>query len=249
MIAAVVLARGGSKGIPDKNIQPVGGVPLIVRTADALARSRFSPVYVWTDSDTIREVARVVPGVNVDVPRPAALAGDSTTSEESMRSLIELEDPDGKWDGVALVQCTTPFLRTEHMDEAVHRFLHGGFDSVVTAVDVTARFYGYPHHDGDYDFIPMRPYRALRQEPGGWKLWMENGGIYLAKRSLWMDGRRIGRRCGVVEMAYWESMEIDEPEDLLAASLLAPMFEARDVSEEMAEEPSRGLRFIYHEEV
>lgn len=229
MIVAVVLARGGSKGIPKKNIQPVNGVPLIVRTVTELLNSSFDRVYVWTDSEEIKAAYEhlILPGRGVDtsVSRPPELSADETTSEQAMKIFIQQVDPKKEWDGVALVQCTTPFLKTKHINQAIEKYDQKIYDSVITAVNVTARYYGYPFYDGAYDFIPMRPYRALRQESGGWKFWMENGGVYLANRSLWMEGRRIGRRCAVVEMDWWESMEIDEPEDLRAAQLLAPMFE------------------------
>ena len=84
-------------------------------------------------------------------------------------------------------------------------------------------YLGYKSGDPEKEFIPLYPYRELRQHMNS-SVFIENGGIYLSKRKLWEDGRRLGPNVGIISMNWWESIEIDEPEDLEAARKLAPMF-------------------------
>jgi N-acylneuraminate cytidylyltransferase len=218
MIPALILARGGSKGIPGKNRELVDGLPLVCRAVNEAKASRFDPVYVYSDDEEIRYIAAEA-GAKTPV-RPPEVSQDETTSETSVATFVRREDKDAAFKAVALIQCTTPFLTRRHLDEVHQKWATGSHDSVITACSVTQRYLGYPGDSAE--FIPLRPYRALRQQPT-FNMWMENGGCYLASRELWLAGRRIGPRCGVVEMGWWESLEIDEPIDLEAARHLAKL--------------------------
>jgi CMP-N-acetylneuraminic acid synthetase len=219
-IPALILARGGSKGIPLKNLQEVGGRTLVGRTTREAIKSRFDPIYVWSDSDEVREEGDRY-GALTPVRSPSA-SGDSVTTEDSVKEFL-YQYGCRTWDALAVLQCTTPFLKSSHMNKAHDLFLQGKLDSVVSTTRFN-RFLGYAGHTGRTSFVPMRPYRALRQE-GGFIMEMENGGIYLAAIRLWNQGKRIGAACGVVEMGWWESLEIDEPEDLRVAQLIAPIMD------------------------
>jgi len=220
MIPALILARGGSKGILGKNLQELGGMTLVGRCVAEAVKSRMDPVYVWSDSEEIRaEGAKWgarTPG------RPGELSGDRISTEDTTRAFLSQEDPRGAFSAVAVLQATTPFMKAKHLDQAVHLYEHRDLDSVVSATRF-GRFLGYPSHNGRTDFIPVRPYRALRQADGP-PIWMENGGIYLAASRIWNQGKRIGAACGVVEMDWWESLEIDDPRDLEVARQLAGLF-------------------------
>lgn len=244
MIPALILARGGSKGIPGKNLCEVLGTSLVGRCVHEAVQSAFDPVWVSSDSELILdEGARF--GARRH-RRPADYATDRCSTERSVAEFIATEGRDGAFSAIAVLQCTTPFLRARHMTAALRLFHRRDLDSVVTAVRF-GRYLGYPSHDGRTDFIPMRPYRALRQAPAP-PMWMENGGIYLAKSHLWKEGRRIGAACGVVEMGWWESLEIDEPEDLEVARCLAPRFLDPIRAETIHEgEGSGKVRWVYHD--
>jgi len=220
-IPALILARGGSKGIPGKNLKEVGGQTLLAHCVSVATASRLSPVFVWSDSPDIRaEGTRM--GAKCP-PRDGRFATDTITSEESVAAFLEEHDPGEKWKAVALLQCTTPFLTTKALDLCVEKFEEGGRDAVITVVDATQRYLGYPQRgNGGSEFVPMRPYRALRQEEA-MSMYMENGGCYLAKRELWVSGRRMGRNNGVVVMPWWDGLEIDEKDDLEVARVLAPL--------------------------
>lgn len=222
-IPIVILARGGSKGIVRKNVQRMAGQSLIARAVSIARLSDFNPVYVYSDSEEILDVARSE-GANA-VERPIEVSGDTTTSEETMQAFIETIDPHKKLKAIVLQQCTTPFLATSDLNLAYEKFNSGSYDSIVSAT-LFVRFLGYrssniPGTQDPSEFVPLVPYRQLRQSTN--PMYMENGGIYLATRELWMAGRRIGQRCGVVLMDWWRSLEVDDPIDLEVARKIAPL--------------------------
>jgi CMP-N-acetylneuraminic acid synthetase len=221
VIPALILARGGSKGIREKNLREISeGVTLVGRCVIEAMKSKLEPVYVWSDSDRIRIESRLH---GAETPeRPTNFSGDTISTEATVQAFLSQENSKNEFDAVAVLQCTTPFLMARHIDEAVSMFLSRRLHSVVTVAKFT-RFLGYPSHDETTDFTPVRPYRALRQEATP-DLYMENGGLYLARRKVWLNGKRIGNTCGVVKMGWWESLEIDEPTDLEVARRLAPLF-------------------------
>ncbi|WP_308416948.1 acylneuraminate cytidylyltransferase [Streptomyces sp. AJS327] len=136
---AVIPARGGSKGVPGKNLAEVGGVPLVARAVRAChAARRVTGVLVSTDDPAIAAVARAE-GARV-VERPARLAGDLATSEAAVLHALEwyateLAEP---VDAVLLVQCTSPFVTATELD-AVAGALADGADSALTV----APFHGF----------------------------------------------------------------------------------------------------------
>ena len=200
---------------------------MIQRTVEQVFQSYFKPVFVYSDSEEIRNVAMAL-GAMIP-PRPENVSRDESTSEESMISFIN-QYGSSSHEAFALIQCTTPFLTYEHLNKVYEEFKTGKYDSVITVTKMD-RFLGYPHMDQSTMFIPIKPYRELRQNCS-WSMYMENGGCYLATKELWKSGRRIGLRCGIVTMGWWESLEIDEPLDLEVARLLAPIMENRDGEEE-----------------
>lgn len=219
-IPALILARGGSKGIPGKNLKECGGVSLVGHCVEVARRSLLSQVFVWSDDPKIRAEGEAH-GATCPL-RGAEFSTDSITSEASVSEFLRLYAPKAK--ALALLQCTTPFLKSGILDECVRKFNEEKRDAVGTVVDASQRYVGYPQRgNGVSEFVPMRPYRALRQEES-MTLWMENGGCYLAKREIWMSGRRWGRNNGVVEMPWWEGLEIDEPDDLSVAQAISHLF-------------------------
>jgi CMP-N-acetylneuraminic acid synthetase len=109
---AIIPARGGSKGIPDKNLQTVGGVSLLARTISACLQSdSITTVYVSTDSDRIAEVASNC-GAQV-IRRPVEISGDKASSESALlHALGEIEKETSLPQNVLFAQCTSPFIHT-----------------------------------------------------------------------------------------------------------------------------------------
>ena len=134
-VVAVIPARGGSKGVPGKNLKRVGGVPLVGRAvATARAAERIDRVVVSTDDDEIAAVAREW-GAEV-VERPAELAGDAASSESALlHALGVLAERGVETRILVFVQATSPFIDPDDLDDAVGRVEQGHESSVFSAVE------------------------------------------------------------------------------------------------------------------
>ena len=215
-VVVLILARGGSKGIKLKNLQQVGGASLIWRAARTCANAEsIDRVFVYSDHPEILQEGERAGARGVE--RPAEESGDRQTSEEGVQSFLRAHNM-GTAD-IMLVQATSPFLRTAHVDEAVGA-LHSRYsalDSVISVYPVV-NYLGF-FSPGDY-WRPLYPERWRRQDftPD---LYAESGALYLSKRSVWDSGRRMRDRTGIVGVGRWESIEIDDQEDLEIANAIA----------------------------
>ncbi len=142
---AIILARGGSKGVPRKNIRPLLGKPLIAYAIEpGLAAKKVDRVIVSTDDAEIAEVA-ISCGAEVPFTRPSELAKDSTPDLPVYQHLINwLEENEGyKFDFLLNLRCTTPFKTPAMIDDAVALLAEGGCDSVRTAHQVAGEEHPY----------------------------------------------------------------------------------------------------------
>lgn len=217
-VLGLIPARGGSKGIPRKNLAPLGGRTLLAWTCDT-AREAESPtrVVVSTDDDEIAaEAARC--GVEV-LRRPAALASDSTPMLDVVaHALDELGEPDA----VALLQPTSPFRRAEHVDAAVALLRESGADTVVSVVEVPHRF--TPASLMRLDGTRLLPYGdgvgPLRRQDKE-RLYARNGPAVLVTRAAVVRaGTLYGDDVRPYVMAERDSLDVDGPDDLALAELL-----------------------------
>ncbi|MFF3498805.1 cytidylyltransferase domain-containing protein [Streptomyces sp. NPDC003247] len=145
-VLAVIPARGGSKGVPAKNLAAVGGVPLVVRAVRECRAARLvTDVVVSTDDRAIAAAAREA-GAEV-VLRPAAIAGDTATSEAAVRHALDAHEAlhGASVDVVLLVQCTSPFLVREDVDGVAAAVVEDGADTAVTV----APFHGFVWRDAE----------------------------------------------------------------------------------------------------
>jgi YrbI family 3-deoxy-D-manno-octulosonate 8-phosphate phosphatase len=144
-VLAVIPARGGSKGVPAKNLATVGGDPLVVRAVRAcLGAELVTDVAVSTDDSVIAAAARGA-GAQI-VERPREIAGDTATSEAAVLHAVDVcESRSGApVDAVLLVQCTSPFITCEDIDAVAGAVVEGGADSALTV----APFHGFVWRDG-----------------------------------------------------------------------------------------------------
>ncbi|MEU2513832.1 cytidylyltransferase domain-containing protein [Streptomyces syringium] len=151
-VLAVIPARGGSKGVPAKNLAAVGGVPLVARAVRACRAARLvTDVVVSTDDAAIAATARGAGAVVVQ--RPATIAGDTATSEAAvLHAMDAYEAMHGTRVGtVLLVQCTSPFLTGEDIDGVAAAVLEQGADSALTV----APFHGFVWREGDGFAAPV----------------------------------------------------------------------------------------------
>lgn len=219
---AIIPARGGSKGIIDKNLQSVRGVPLVVRAIrSCLQAFSIDRVYVTTDSERIASVAESN-GARV-IRRPRELAADDSSSEDAL--LHALDDiPDATT--VAFVQCTSPFIDPRDLDRATKMVTAGEFDVVFSGlVDHTFRW-----EKGDAGWHPVghdmakRPRRQDLPERV-----IETGAFYVFTRDGFVAAKsRFHGRVGVVEVSPREALEIDTHDDLQMAREIGQHSEARE---------------------
>ncbi|WP_405880146.1 N-acylneuraminate cytidylyltransferase [Streptomyces sp. NBC_01384] len=147
-VLAVIPARGGSKGVPAKNLLPVGGVPLVARAVRECRATRLvTDVVVSTDDQAIARAAREA-GAEV-VLRPAAIAGDTATSEAAVLHAMDAHEAlhGAPVDVVLLVQCTSPFILREDIDGVAAAVVENGADTALTV----APFHGFIWRDAADD--------------------------------------------------------------------------------------------------
>ena len=203
--AALLPLRGGSKGIPKKNIKHLAGKPLSAWALEAAANCpAINTVYVSTDS---KEIADVVQGLGLGVHvimRPAEFATDESSSESVMLHFLSQVD----FDRLVTIQATSPLLEAQDLEQALIQFHEQQLDSMLSAVR-TKRFFW--HDDGTaINYDPL--HRPRRQEFRG--TLMENGAFYITRREILERHQcRLGGKIGIYEMDESTAVEIDEPDD------------------------------------
>ncbi|MFI5700343.1 cytidylyltransferase domain-containing protein [Streptomyces xanthochromogenes] len=219
-VLAVIPARGGSKGVPAKNLASVAGVPLVVRAVLACRGARLvTDVVVSTDDPAIAAAARSA-GADV-VVRPAGISGDTATSEAAVLHTLDAH-PDARV--VLLVQCTSPFLTREDVEGVAAAVLEDGAETAVTV----APFHGFLWREdelgGGQGMGHDKSFRPRRQDRP--QDFLETGAAY----AMDADGFRTHRhrffgRTALVRTDPARVLEIDEPHDLQRARALAPVLD------------------------
>ena len=123
-VIAIIPARGGSKGVPGKNLRRVGGRSLVARAVDACLAARLvDAVYVSTDDADIAKSAEAA-GAEV-IMRPAQLSGDTASSEAALlHALDQLIMVDDEPEVLVFVQCTSPFIASDDLDRGIELIIH-----------------------------------------------------------------------------------------------------------------------------
>jgi CMP-N-acetylneuraminic acid synthetase len=227
-VLGLIPARGGSKGIPRKNVATLGGRPLIAWTIDAALRAAgLGRVVVSTDDDEVANAAAEA-GAEVPFRRPTELAADSSEALSVIRHAVEQIDAQGwRADAVVYLQPTSPLRGAKPITRAIELLQSGECDTAVSVVRV-------PHN--------MTPESLMREESGGLLefvappearrfrrqdkrlLYVRNGPAVLAlTRAVLERGELYGARVKAIEMGTIESCDIDEPLDLAIAERLLPL--------------------------
>lgn len=217
-VLGLIPARGGSKGIPRKNIRPLGGKPLLQYSAEsALAARRLARVVLSTDDEEIAKIGLEC-GLEVPFLRPAELAEDTTPTLPVVQHAIRwLESEGERFDAVCLLQPTNPFRRAEHIDDCIDLLEKSGADSAVSLLPVPAEY--NPHwvyfqdeegslrlSTGEETPIPRR--QALPPA------FHREGSVYVTRRSVVMDENSLyGKRVVGYLMEADSSVNIDNQED------------------------------------
>jgi len=211
-ILGIIPARGGSKGIPSKNIKELDGMPLIAYTIKAALNSNLTHVIVSTDSQTIAEIA-ISYGANVPFLRPDNLATDTASSMPvAIHGLLEMEKLyECQYDAVMLLQPTTPFRTTVDINNAISLLIEKETDSVISVVDVGGTHPARMKYlkEGlliDPPFCEEKENQNRQElEP----MFIRNGAIYLSKRNVLLKGTYKGDSCAALIMTNNRSVNID----------------------------------------
>tara|TARA_B100001094_G_C18016363_1_gene712822 strand:+ start:374 stop:1006 length:633 start_codon:yes stop_codon:yes gene_type:complete len=201
-IKTIILARGGSKGIPNKNIINIKGKPLLQYTIDAAKKSDANQVWVSTDCTKIMRVA-LDNNAGIMV-RPKSISQDYSKSEDALLHFTKQMN----FDILVFIQPTSPLILPEDIDKGLE--MMSDYDSVFSAY----KEHWIPRWSLDIKpdnwCINSRPMRQEKEEK-----WVENGAIYITKRhNLLKFGLRYSGNIGVLEMPISRSFQIDTYEDL-----------------------------------
>lgn len=211
----IIPARGGSKGIPRKNIRIVAGKPLLAHSIEhALGTPAISRVMVSTDDSEIAQVAQAY-GAEV-IWRPAAISGDTAASEAALLHAlnylndVEQYDPDL----VAFLQATSPLRRPDDLQRAIDLLIEEQSDSLFSGNTV----HGFVWRTGGGRTSPVNydPLNRPRRQDLAEAIVEENGSFYLFKPWVLREhNSRLGGKTSVYVMHPLDSFQVDEPDDLV----------------------------------
>jgi CMP-N,N'-diacetyllegionaminic acid synthase len=222
LIVAIILARGGSKSIPKKNIIDFCGKPLMSWTIEHCSQGGAEQVYVSSDSPEILEIGTRYGALPIE--RPAEIAGDTATSESGwLHALTVIEEKNEPVDWVLAPQVTSPLRSADDIRKGIETASSGKYDSLFSCSIAEDLFFWEQQPKGlesvNYDWR----IRKRRQETP--KQYIENGSFYLFRPEILQKyNNRFGGRIGMVEMEFWKMFEIDSSEDLRMCAALMKEF-------------------------
>jgi CMP-N,N'-diacetyllegionaminic acid synthase len=221
-VLALIPARAGSKGVPDKNIRPIAGKSLVEWTLDGLRESAVCDrIVLSTDSPALLDLAH---RVKLDAPfvRPSELAGDGTPMlDVILHALAALAATGYRPDALLLAQPTSPMRQPAQIREAVAMVARGEADSVCSVISVPMAY--RPHYlmkvtgEGYLDYFMPDGHLVTRRQDT-LPAYKRDGNIYLARTDLIETGRTLyGSRCRPLISDPEHACNIDTPEDWVEA--------------------------------
>jgi len=239
-ILAVIPARGGSKGIPRKNVRIIGGNPLIsYAIKNAQNCDKITHVIVSTDDEEISQIAENY-GAEV-VPREAHLADDKTTLDPVIYdAVLKTEKKHNvKFDIVITLQATSPLLTVETLNGAITDFISSEYDTYISATNKPHLAWSYNKEKGEY--YPLYEKRLNRQLLPPY--YLETGGFFITRREFVTENSRMGKNISVYEIPEDEAVDIDTTGDwVICDTMLSKkkvVFRADGFKE-------RGMGHIFH---
>ncbi|MBZ9628912.1 acylneuraminate cytidylyltransferase family protein [Psychroflexus sp. CAK1W] len=221
-VLGIIPARGGSKGIPGKNIKALGGKPLLHYTIEAAKASRLlDRVILSSDDAEITDLGKSA-GLEVPFVRPAHLATDQSGSLEVVQHALNFFTQKGKvFDAVCLLQPTTPFRESGSIDKAIQKFAENSFDSLISVREVPAEF--NPHWVFEADDkaclqIATGENEIIKRRQELPKGYFRDGSIYLTKTDVLLKQHSLyGKRIGYILSKGERFVNLDTPEDWIKA--------------------------------
>tara|TARA_Y100000748_G_scaffold226442_1_gene190807 strand:- start:4630 stop:5316 length:687 start_codon:yes stop_codon:yes gene_type:complete len=221
-MVAIILARGGSKGISNKNIIDFCGKPLLVWTIEHCFAGGIDLVYVSSDSKLILNTGEKY-GAKL-IKRPKEISGDEASSESGwLHALDIIENKIGNIDWVFAPQVTSPLRSKDDVYNGVKLANSGNYDSLFSCSISDDLFFWEYRSNGivsvNYDWKDRKRRQDISNK------YIENGSFYLFRPDIIRKNKnRFGGRIGHVEMDFWKMFEIDSMDDLRMCSALMKEF-------------------------
>ena len=217
-IIAIIPARGGSKGIPGKNIKNFEGKPLISHSIEYARNSKLiNETYVSTDDNQIAHISKTA-GAKI-IKRPASLATDTCTTESAIEHA--LDNIDNIPDIIILLQPTSPLRPQKSLDSIINKFIDNSYDSLLS-ISPSDHFYWNINDDtvvAEYDYQNRKRRQDIKPEE---KKYFENGSVYIFTRKHFEATKnRLGGKIGYVIFPSEYGYEIDVPKDLIILEQLS----------------------------
>lgn len=225
-ILAVIPARGGSRGVPRKNIRPIFGKSIIAYTIETAlaARHLLGRTIVSTDNPEIAAMARKY-GADVPFMRPGELAGDKVPTLPVLQHAVRfVEQQDGlTLDWILLLQPTSPLRTSQDIEAALNLARDGSCDSVISVVKVIAEHPVFMKRIQDNRLLPfcIEEKEGTRRQDCQPPAYIRNGAIYLTRRDVLMKQHSIwGRIIRPYIMPPQRSVNIDSELDFKLAEIM-----------------------------
>ena len=205
-IVSLILARGGSKGIPNKNIIDLNGKPLIQYSINASNKSQSNETWVSTDSPKIKDMSKTLGAYVID--RPAKLAQDTSQSEDAILHFCNTVE----FDILVFIQPTSPLLQSQDINKGLDLLLakEEQYDSVFSVY----KEHWIPRWNSRIEPINWDPQKRPRRQDVQ-ETYVENGAFYItSKTNLVQSKLRYSGKKGFIEMPLSRSFQIDTHEDL-----------------------------------
>lgn len=224
-ILVVVPARGGSKGIPDKNIKTVGGIPLVAKVGEVLKElTEIDRSVVSTDSDQIAAVAESA-GIDAPFRRPNSLSGDLIGDLDVLTHALQImEEIDcTKYDVVVMLQPTSPLRTAQNVRDCLQKMVHENLDAVWTVSETDSKNHPLKQltvsENGEVNYYdPLGSKVIARQQLK--PLYHRNGIAYAISRQCLLDQKTImGKRTGAL-IVKGHHISIDTEWDLALAEFI-----------------------------
>jgi CMP-N-acetylneuraminic acid synthetase len=228
-ILAIIPARGGSKGVPKKNIKLLGGKPLIAYTSEIALQSQYlSTVILSSEDETIIDIAKKL-GIQVPFVRPFELSLDNTPSiDVVVHALKWYANQNIFFDAICLLQPTSPFRTVNFLDNAIKKFIESGSDSLVSVQKVPHEF--NPHWTFEADKkgnlkIATGESNIIGRRQDLPQTYHRDGSIYIVKTAVILEKNSLyGEKIAFIESPQECYVNIDTISDWDKAEILSKKF-------------------------
>lgn len=220
-VVAIVPARGGSQGIPRKNLKEIDGDPLVgIAVSQAVQSDEITQTVASSDDSEIRAAAEEY-GADLVIERPKRFSGGNSEVDQFLQwQVTQLEEQGQNVDIIVLLYPTGPLRSVDEIDETVRRITEDGHDSALTLYEDDR--YLWKTDDATAAPTNYDPEKRGPRQLEDWNQWVENKAVYAMERDLLVEtGYRLGGSIGYVEMSELRSLDVDTPVDLELARQIA----------------------------